>query len=220
MLCYADSHQTSSRSRQQVPAVAHQFPRPDRIMDETTEDISTLPPPPLWRHCMAMLYDTLLVIPLFMAAAGVWVAVLGPTESISEPAVPAYLQWCSWLVILIAFFGVFWRRAGQTLGMQAWRIKLITDSGEPLSWRSVISSGCRRIYCRLAFCGGLPLAIRQATPPLLARFPVANSLGLPTQKGRLGAPFRPPPRYALRHNNQRPPIQHTLIGTTAATRGS
>ena len=87
---------------------------------------------------MAMLYDTLLVIPLFMAAAGVWVAVLGPTESISEPAVPAYLQWCSWLVILIAFFGVFWRRAGQTLGMQAWRIKLITDSGEPLSWRSVI----------------------------------------------------------------------------------
>ena len=138
MLCYADSHQTSSRSRPQVPAVACEFPRPDRIMDETTEDISTLPPPPLWRHCMAMLYDTLLVIPLFMAAAGVWVAVLGPTDSISEPAVPAYLQWCSWLVILIAFFGVFWRRAGQTLGMQAWRIKLITDSGEPLSWRSVI----------------------------------------------------------------------------------
>ena len=86
-----------------------QFPRPDRIMDETTEDISTLPPPPLWRHCMAMLYDTLLVIPLFMAAAGVWVAVLGPTDSISEPAVPAYLQWCSWLVILwcsSACFGV------------------------------------------------------------------------------------------------------------------
>ena len=45
-----------------------------------------------------MFYDTLLVIPLFMVAAGVWVAVLGPTESISEPAVPAYLQWCSWLV--------------------------------------------------------------------------------------------------------------------------
>ena len=29
------------------------------------------------------------------------------TDSISEPAVPAYLQWCSWLVILMVFFGVF-----------------------------------------------------------------------------------------------------------------
>ena len=154
MLCYADSHQTSSRSRPQVPAVACEFPRPDRIMDETTEDISTLPPPPLWRHCMAILYDTLLVIPLFMAAAGVWVAVLGPTDSISEPAVPAYLQWCSWLVILMVFFGVFWRRAGQTLGMQAWRIKLITDSGEPLSWRSVILRVVGAVIAALPFAAG------------------------------------------------------------------
>ena len=203
MLCYADSHQTSSRSRQQVPAVACQFPRPDRIMDETTEDISTLPPPPLWRHCMAMLYDTLLVIPLFMAAAGVWVAVLGPTESISEPAVPAYLQWCSWLVILIVFFGVFWRRAGQTLGMQAWRIKLITDSGEPLSWRSVILRVVGAFIAALPFCGGLFLAIHQATSPLLARFPIANSLGLPTQKGWLGCPFWPP-THSLRSPPQQP----------------
>lgn len=103
---------------------------------------------------MAMLYDTLLVIPLFMAAAGVWVAVLGPTESISEPAVPAYLQWCSWLVILILFFGVFWRRAGQTLGMQAWRIKLITDSGEPLSWRSVILRVVGALIAALPFAAG------------------------------------------------------------------
>ena len=34
-------------------------------------------PPPLWRHALAMLYDTLLVVPLFMAAAGLWVAILG-----------------------------------------------------------------------------------------------------------------------------------------------
>ena len=131
---------------------------------------------------MAMLYDTLLVIPLFMAAAGVWVAVLGPTESISEPAVPAYLQWCSWLVILIAFFGVFWRRAGQTLGMQAWRIKLITDSGEPLSWRSVI------LRVVGAFIAALPL--RRVTSgdtsghtAFTGTIPCRDSLGLPTQKG-------------------------------------
>ena len=94
-------------------------------------------PPPLWRHGLAMLYDTLLVVPLFMAAAGVWVAILGPTDSLNDPAVPAGLQRVSWLLILLLFFGIFWRRAGQTLGMQAWRIKLVTDSGDPLTWQQV-----------------------------------------------------------------------------------
>ena len=84
-----------------------------------------------------MLYDTLLIVPLFMTAAAVWVALLGPTDNISEPAVPALLQWCSWAVILLIFFGNFWRRAGQTLGMQAWRLKLITESGGSPTWRQV-----------------------------------------------------------------------------------
>ena len=84
-----------------------------------------------------MLYDTLLVVPLFMASTGLWVAILGPTDSVNDPAVPASLQRLSWLLILLLFFGIFWRRAGQTLGMQAWRIKLVTDSGGPLTWRQV-----------------------------------------------------------------------------------
>ena len=96
------------------------------------------PPPPLWRHGLAMLYDTLLVVPLFMAAAGVWVAILGPTDSLNDPAVPASLQRLSWLLILLLFFGIFWRRAGQTLGMQAWRIQLVSDSAAAFTWRQVI----------------------------------------------------------------------------------
>jgi len=84
-----------------------------------------------------MLYDTFLVVPLFMAAARLPVAILGPTDSLNDPAVPAGLQRLSWLLILLVFFGIFWRRAGQTLGMQAWRIKLVTDSGAPPTWRQV-----------------------------------------------------------------------------------
>ena len=64
------------------------------------------PPPPLWRHGLAMLYDTLLVVPLFMAAAGLWVAILGPTDSLNDPAVPASLQRLSWLLVLLLFFGI------------------------------------------------------------------------------------------------------------------
>ena len=36
-----------------------------------------------------MLYDLLLILPLFMAATAMWVAILGPTDSIAEPTVPA-----------------------------------------------------------------------------------------------------------------------------------
>lgn len=99
------------------------------------DNSATLPSPPLWRHLMAMLYDTLLVLPLFMAAAALWVAILGPTDSVEVPAVPAALQWISWSVILCLFFGIFWRRAGQTLGMQAWRIKLVNETPSAITWR-------------------------------------------------------------------------------------
>ena len=94
-------------------------------MDSSLHTTEPLPAAPFWRHLLAMLYDSLLIIPLFMAAAALWIAVFGPTKTLDEPAVPAVLQWCSWILILLLFFGIFWRRAVQTLGMQAWRIKLM-----------------------------------------------------------------------------------------------
>jgi uncharacterized RDD family membrane protein YckC len=100
--------------------------------------LNPLPTAPSWRHMLAMLYDLLLILPLFMAATAMWVAILGPTDTIAEPSVPPALQWAGWLLIVILFFGIFWRRGGQTLGMQAWRIKLITNSGERPTWKQAL----------------------------------------------------------------------------------
>ena len=100
--------------------------------------LNHLPTPPIWRHMLAMLYDLLLILPLFMAATATWVAILGPTDSIAQPAVPRVLQRAGWLLIVTLFFGIFWRRGGQTLGMQAWRIKLITQSGERPTWKQAL----------------------------------------------------------------------------------
>jgi uncharacterized RDD family membrane protein YckC len=33
------------------------------------------------------------------------------------------------------FFGWFWTHGGQTLGMRAWRLKLLDSSGNPVTWR-------------------------------------------------------------------------------------
>jgi len=38
----------------------------------------------------------------------------------------------------MAFFGWFWHKSGQTLGMQAWRIKLVSFSGEPPGTKGIL----------------------------------------------------------------------------------
>ena len=110
--------------------------------------------PPLWRHVFAMVYDSLLIIPLFMAATALWVSIWGPTENARIQAVPPPLQWLSWSIILLLFFGLFWRRGGQTLGMQAWRIKLITEHGGQPTWRQVLLRIVGASLSLLALGGG------------------------------------------------------------------
>ncbi len=87
----------------------------------------------LWRNLIAMLYDTFLVAPLLMANAFVLVAVYGPTADATSPTVPAWLMQAMSVLIVIAFFTLFWRKSGQSLGMQAWRIKVVSATGETVS---------------------------------------------------------------------------------------
>lgn len=90
-------------------------------------------PVPLWRQLLAMLYDTFLVAPLLMANAFVLVALFGPTASVDSPAVPSWLIQITSIGVIATFFLVFWCKSGQTLGMQAWRVKLVCNSGRKLS---------------------------------------------------------------------------------------
>lgn len=41
---------------------------------------------------------------------------------------------CYIALILFVFFGWFWTHQGQTLGMRAWRLKVITHDGKNISW--------------------------------------------------------------------------------------
>jgi uncharacterized RDD family membrane protein YckC len=87
-----------------------------------------------------MIYDLFLIIPLLMVTAALLVGFYGPVESASERAVPAWLQWILSFAALVAFFGIFWRQQGQTLGMQAWRIKLVVqaDLARKVTWKQVL----------------------------------------------------------------------------------
>ena len=108
---------------------------------DSPENLSSYPRAPVWRHLLAMVYDLFLIIPLLMVTSALLVWIYGPVETAAERAVPAWQQWILALVALVGFFGVFWRKQGQTLGMQAWRVKLVAqdDPSKQVTWRQVIT---------------------------------------------------------------------------------
>ncbi len=97
-----------------------------------TED--ALPPhPSLLRRLAAMIYDTLLVLPLIMASVALFMG--ARTLVVGAPSHDEVLQLDANVVRLVellttvGFFSWFWIKNGQTLGMQAWRIRLVDFNG-------------------------------------------------------------------------------------------
>lgn len=93
-------------------------------------DIPKPASPSLLRRIAAMLYDSLLVVALVAvvnaAALGVVVKLSAGELQVLSPHLVQLLTTLS----VAGFFCVFWCKSGQTLGMQAWRIKLVDFHGQ------------------------------------------------------------------------------------------
>ncbi|MDA0693234.1 MAG: RDD family protein [Proteobacteria bacterium] len=93
--------------------------------------------PPVWRHMLALLYDTFLIIPLIMAAnallMAIYVNLFMNFDTTQEILLPAGAVQVVVILCIALFYWIFWRRGGQTLGMQAWRIKLVSNEGAQLT---------------------------------------------------------------------------------------
>jgi uncharacterized RDD family membrane protein YckC len=98
-----------------------------------------------------MLYDTLLVLPLIMVVAALALglrSLLG--DAAAEAMLPPWVVRSIALLCCIGFFTAFWLKGGQTLGMQAWRIKVIPSPGNELTFgrcvtrigSAVLSAAC------------------------------------------------------------------------------
>lgn len=70
-----------------------------------------------------MLYDSLLVIALFFFTGFLWVALSG--DVVTGPAFQLTL-----LAEVIGFFSYCWHKQGETLGMRAWKLRILNDHGE------------------------------------------------------------------------------------------
>jgi len=76
-------------------------------------------PAGLLRRLGAMVYDALLVLAM-------WLATLFPLVAFSNDSVGGATVQSLLFVELFAFFAYFWVARGQTLGMLAWRLQLVS----------------------------------------------------------------------------------------------
>ena len=101
---------------------------------ETSGTTGTAETAGLARRLAAIFYDSLLM------AAALYAATI-PVVWLRGGALPPDEPWFqAWLVLVAWFYlAVSWNRGGQTLGMRAWRCRLVTTEGGPVGWgRTVV----------------------------------------------------------------------------------
>ncbi|MBU0499115.1 MAG: RDD family protein [Gammaproteobacteria bacterium] len=93
-------------------------------------DASRAPAPGLLRRLAAIFYDLLLLLAMLFVASGLALLINGgqPIQS-GNPFYTLYM-----LLVTFLFYAWFWVHGGQTLGMRAWRIRVLRDDGQPLTW--------------------------------------------------------------------------------------
>lgn len=91
---------------------------------------------------MAFVYDLFILGALSMgywAAATAIMAAMAPGETAQDyqPMQQGQAFNIGWILAIVLFYWFFFRRAGQTVGMRAWRLRIVSRDGERLSHRQI-----------------------------------------------------------------------------------
>jgi uncharacterized RDD family membrane protein YckC len=110
---------------------------------QNSSDTSSQPAAPgFLRRMAAILYDSMLVGALLLMAIALVVIPLDlvfGTENLDIESLrynPFYLAYL--FCIMAGFHILFWIRGGQTLGMRAWRVRVVRNDGLGLSFKDAV----------------------------------------------------------------------------------
>jgi len=106
--------------------------------------------PSIRRRLASMVYESLLLVGILSFTFLLPHLLLGVLWKI---AVPGGLLWLHVFSVLLVYFGWLWKRGGQTLAMQTWKIRLVSAGGGPLTRRQVLMRYVLAWPCLLA--GGI-----------------------------------------------------------------
>lgn len=124
---------------------------------------------------MTMLYDGMLILAMLFLV-GLILSVVGTMMFVDVGAtaqdakeLPKWYQngvmTPAFVLTLVGFYGIFWRKSGQTLGMQTWRLKTVNADGYLLTWgdsfKRIIGACLLPLLCALvgALIHGSRLAV-------------------------------------------------------------
>ncbi|HQV40694.1 MAG: RDD family protein [Moraxellaceae bacterium] len=115
----------------------------------TPPEISSAPAPELAGMLVrlyCLIYDGLLLVALWMITAALLVPLATPEQAAQQHQLAVTPESFRQLVLFPAlviitwlFYGYFWTRVGQTLGMQTWRLKVVRADGHVLRWSDAIA---------------------------------------------------------------------------------
>lgn len=122
--------------------VATQTARLAVFPDEQAEMSSAVPaqtgaPASLALRLLAALYDALPVLALWFVATLLALALTGGALDVQRLPHKLLVQ-ALLLLFTAAYFVVSWRRGGQTIGMRAWRLRVVRADGTPLDTRQAL----------------------------------------------------------------------------------
>ncbi len=95
----------------------------------------TFSAPSFWRRLAAQLYDFFLLIAvLFLATA----LLLPFTAGLAVTDQHALIYRIYLVVVSFFFYGWFWTHGGQTLGLRAWKLTVLTQDQKTLDWSQAL----------------------------------------------------------------------------------
>ena len=120
---------------------------------EPTIEISQAATAGLFRRLAAIFYDALLVAAVLFIAAGLATMINGGEEI--KGTIPTLLFQLYLILVAFLYFGWHWVHGGQTLGMRAWRMRLLRKDGEAMRW----SDALLRFLCAILALAPLGLGL-------------------------------------------------------------
>jgi uncharacterized RDD family membrane protein YckC len=89
------------------------------------------------RRFAALIYDAFLLAALLIIFTFAALVFTGGHAILRDTAgLWYYLYTAGEIAVIAAYYIVNWMRSGQTLGMRAWQLRAVSDSGKPLSLRA------------------------------------------------------------------------------------
>lgn len=85
---------------------------------------------PFSRRLLVMLYDVVILLGLLMLAS----AIALPFGGMHKIAFRDFWFTLWLLTVCFAYLGICWRYGGMTVGMRAWQVRLVTDTGQAVTW--------------------------------------------------------------------------------------